>query len=155
MPFPVPHGSRRRLLALIVGVALVATACGDAVESNNAAENTAATESGGSGEAPTVDRELHPDGWAGVLEQPDRSLYDPVEAGEDLPDGFRQLLNRDDIFPVYVPTFRRANQIDWPDEELVIGVELEGEARAYPVGFLNRREIVVDMHRGIPTFVTW
>lgn len=43
----------------------------------------------------------------------------------------------------------------WNPEDLVIGVNLEGEARAYPIGFLTQREMVVDNHRGIPTLVTW
>ena len=83
------------------------------------------------------------------------SVYDPVRAGEELPLGFRQVLSRDAIAPVYDPTFVAADAVDWPADSLVIGVDLEGEARAYPVGFLNRREIVNDNHRGIPTLVTW
>ncbi len=72
-----------------------------------------------------------------------------------MPQGFRQLLVRDAIAPIYDPTFFRPEEVPWPDDELVIGVEIDGDARAYPVGYLNRREIVVDMHRGTPTFVTW
>jgi hypothetical protein len=94
-------------------------------------------------------------GCPGASKEFAEDLYDPIEAGEQAPAGFRQVLKRDWIAPVYDPTFVEADQIDWPEEELVIGVDLEGEARAYPVGFLNRREIVIDMHRGIPTFVTW
>ncbi len=138
MPSRVRRSVPRPLVAIVVGMALLAAACGD---------------DGSGGEV--ADGSFHPDGWAGVVEVPGDELYDPVEAGEELPDGFRQLLNRDDIFPVYLPTFRTAADTDWPDQELVIGVELDGEARAYPVGFLNRREIVVDIHKGIPTFVTW
>ena len=81
--------------------------------------------------------------------------YDPVAAGEELPPGFRQSLDRDDILPVYVPRLIDAADVGWSDASLVIGVDLEGEARAYPVGFLNRREMVIDNHRGIPTLVTW
>jgi len=82
-------------------------------------------------------------------------VYNPVFAGETTPPGFRQLLNRDDIFPIYDPTFVPADGVDWPEGGLVLGVDLEGEARAYPVGFLTRREMVIDNHRGIPTLVTW
>jgi len=90
------------------------------------------------------------------LDVPDpNTIFDPVRAGEELPQGFRQLLPRDGIAPVYDPQFTLADGVDWPQESLVIGVNLEGEARAYPVGFLNRREIVNDNHRGIPTLVTW
>lgn len=81
--------------------------------------------------------------------------YDPVAAGEPLPTGFRQLLQRDAILPVYAPTFVSAGEIDWAGDSLVIGVDLEGEARAYPIGFLGSREMVVDNHRGIPTLVSW
>jgi hypothetical protein len=86
---------------------------------------------------------------------PDLTVYNPVSAGERLPDHYRPTLPRDAIHPVYDPSFVRASDVDWGDEILVIGIELEGEARAYPIGFLNRREIVVDNHRGIPTLVTW
>lgn len=96
----------------------------------------------------------HPDGWPGITTI-DREVYDPVKSGEELPDGFRQLLGRDHITPVYTPAFVAADEVDWALDELVIGVDLEGEQRAYPVGFLTRREIVVDLHRGIPTLVTW
>ncbi len=81
--------------------------------------------------------------------------YDPIEAGEEPPPGFRQSLTRDAILPVYVPRFVPADHVDWRADSLVIGVHLEGEARAYPVGFLNYREMVIDNHRGIPTLVTW
>ncbi len=91
-----------------------------------------------------------------VLDVPDPgSVYDPVVADEALPEGYRQLLARDAIAPVYDPSFVTADGVGWSEESLVIGVDIDGEARAYPVGFLNRREIVNDLHRGIPTLVTW
>ena len=39
--------------------------------------------------------------------------------------------------------------------ELVLGVEVDGEARAYSVGLLSRREIVNDTLAGEPIAVTW
>lgn len=95
----------------------------------------------------------HPEDWPGVTTIPD--VYDPVAAGESQPDGFRQLLGRDLIKPIYEPTFVPSNGVGWPDDELVLGVFLGNEARAYPIGLLNQREIVIDIHRGIPTLVTW
>lgn len=82
-------------------------------------------------------------------------VYDPVAAGEPTPDGFRQLLRRDSIPPVYDPSFVDAGSIDWEDDTLVIGVEHEGEAKAYPVSFLNRREMVIDWIGGTPVLVSW
>ena len=82
-------------------------------------------------------------------------VYNPVLAGERLPDGFRQLLPRDAITPVYEPNFVSAGQITWPDEAQVIGVAMGDEAKAYPVSFLNGREMVVDEIDNIPILVTW
>jgi hypothetical protein len=82
-------------------------------------------------------------------------LYDPTSAGEPLPDDYRTSLPRDAINPVYDPGFVKPDEVDWPLDELVIGVDLNGEQRAYPVGYLSFREIVIDSHRGIPTMVTW
>lgn len=83
------------------------------------------------------------------------AAYNPVTAGESLPDGFRQLLPRDAIQPVYDPVFVRAWQTNWPGDTDVIGVARGGEAKAYPVSHLNGREIVVDEIAGEPILVTW
>jgi len=82
-------------------------------------------------------------------------LLDPTETDEAKPASYRESLPRDAINPIYTPTFIAGTNVDWGPNELVIGVDLEGEARAYPVGLLTWREIVVDDHRGIPTLVTW
>lgn len=84
-----------------------------------------------------------------------RAVYDPVRAGEELPAGFRQLLGRDAIHPVYMPTFVAAEEAGWDDETLVIGVARGTEAKAYPVSFLNHREMVNDSIGGTPVLVTW
>ena len=91
----------------------------------------------------------------GVLADPGQT-YDPVRAGEALPSGFRQLLPRDAILPIYDPAFRTdAGNDAWSDDTLVIGIAFDGYAKAYPVSFLNRREMVVDSIAGIPVLVTW
>ena len=83
------------------------------------------------------------------------AAYNPVTAGEPLPDGFRQLLPRDVINPVYEPEFVEPELAGWADEIEVIGVFFGDEAKAYPVSFMTRREIVVDELDGIPILVTW
>ncbi len=93
-------------------------------------------------------------GPVGVRVDPS-GVYNPVLAGESLPEGFRQILPRDAIAPVYDPSFVAGRDIGWPDDAQVIGVELDGEAKAYPVSFLNGREMVVDEIAGIPILVTW
>ncbi len=81
--------------------------------------------------------------------------YNPVTAGESLPDGFRQLLARDAIAPIYDPIFTTPDQVDWRNDTQVVGVFGGDEAKAYPVSFLNRREMVIDEIGGEPILVTW
>ena len=66
-----------------------------------------------------------------------------------------QLLGRDDIRPIYEPEFVPADDAGYDDNELVMGVAINGEAKAYPVGLLNSREMVNDELAGIPVLVTW
>ncbi len=84
-----------------------------------------------------------------------RDVYNPVTAGETLPHGFTQLLPRDGIQPIYEPEFTPADGADWPPETQVIGVAADDEAKAYPVSFLNRHEMVNDFIAGEPILVTW
>ena len=80
---------------------------------------------------------------------------DPIREGETPPQGYRQLLGRDDIRPVYDPAFVAADAIDWGDDDLVLGLEIDGDARAYSIAYLNSREMVIDRVAGIPVLVTW
>ena len=68
---------------------------------------------------------------------------------------FRQLLPKDAIAPIYTPQFSPADQASLEPGELVIGVEIDGESKAYPIGPLVRREMVNDMIAGVPILVTW
>lgn len=83
------------------------------------------------------------------------NVYDPVRAGEPTPPGYRQLLDRDQILPVYDPVFTSASLVDWPAEMLVIGISGEETAKAYPVTHLNQREMVIDSLEGTPLLVSW
>ncbi len=42
-----------------------------------------------------------------------------------------------------------------PPSTSVIGVEINGEARAYPIAILSSHEVVNDVVGGIPITVTW
>ncbi len=68
---------------------------------------------------------------------------------------YRQLLRRDAILPIYDPEFVTAEEASFSDEELVLGVAINGESRAYPVGVLTYREMVIDEVGGVPLLVTW
>ena len=66
-----------------------------------------------------------------------------------------QLLPRDGIPPIYDPVFVSWDEAIIDPEELVMGVEINGDARAYPVGVLRSREMVDDVVGGVPVLVTW
>lgn len=67
------------------------------------------------------------------------------------------LLPQDAIPALTFPNYygvEDANQEYLPDE-LVIGIDMNGDARAYSVGLLSRHEIVNDTIGGVPLAVTW
>lgn len=68
---------------------------------------------------------------------------------------YSQLLPRDGIRPIYEPEFAPADQVPLADEELVLGVEIDGQAKAYPIAVLTAREMVNDELAGIPILATW
>ena len=77
----------------------------------------------------------------------------PAAAGFSDAD-FVQLLLPDDIPPIYDPQFVPAADADLPDDELVVGSSINGDARAYPAGILYTREMVNDVVGGVPVLVT-
>ena len=66
-----------------------------------------------------------------------------------------QQLGRDWIYPIYQPTFIPWSEADFDDQTYVIGLALNGEAKAYPVDILAYREMVNDVVGGVPVLVTW
>jgi hypothetical protein len=62
----------------------------------------------------------------------------------------------DGIRPIYDPTFSAgADAVTLAPTDLVIGVSLNGDSRAYPVRTLRSREMVNDIVGGIPILATW
>lgn len=70
---------------------------------------------------------------------------------------FSKLLPYDGIRPVYDPQLvsPSAVQNHLQDDELVLGISIKDEAKAYPISVLRFREMVNDEMAGIPTLVTW
>ena len=92
---------------------------------------------------------------------PFTGTYDEVigPSGRSVP-GFSdadyvQLLRPDDIPPIYAPEFVPSSDAGLPDDEPVIGLSINGDARAYPAGILYTREMVNDVVGGAPALVTW
>ena len=63
---------------------------------------------------------------------------------------------RDGIPALNDPEFIAADQATYPSNAaLILGVVIEGEARAYPIGIMNYHEIVNDHFQGRPVCVTY
>ena len=56
--------------------------------------------------------------------------------------------------PIFFETLDRADAM-YDDDEIVLGVEIDGDARAYSVPLLSSHEIVNDTVAGNPIAVTW
>jgi hypothetical protein len=87
-------------------------------------------------------------------------LSDLPQPVNELADGeyaWSQLLARDAIRPIYENEveFVEGQHAPYADDELVIGVEINGQAKAYAIGPLNSREMVNDTVGGVPVLVTW
>ena len=95
------------------------------------------------------------------LVQPTRSVDPPVsDNGAYTPDEALKLvtlLPKDAIPSIDNPTFYSAAEADaeYEDDELVLGVAFDGDARAYSTALLSRHEIVNDVVNGRPIAVTW
>ncbi len=75
-----------------------------------------------------------------------------------------ELLEQDTVQASYSPDFLRPNHgpqfvsaaaADLELRDIFLGLDINGEARAYPVRLLNVREMVEDVVGGVPVFVTW
>ena len=66
------------------------------------------------------------------------------------------VLPKDAIPAILTPSFEAARKVSWLGGKMfVVGVEIGGDSRAYPVPTLSRHEIVNDRVGGIPIAVTW
>lgn len=86
------------------------------------------------------------------------SLVFPSQAGalDFRPEDILTILPKDAIPAILEPSFDEARDATWiKDDNQVIGVEINGESRAYPVAILSNREIVNDTVGGVPIAVTW
>ncbi len=62
---------------------------------------------------------------------------------------------KDGIPAINDPKFKTIKKTSFTDEDLVIGVEYKGEAKAYPYKILDQHEIVNDSIGGLPIAVTY
>jgi hypothetical protein len=66
------------------------------------------------------------------------------------------VLPKNAIPAIMDPAFASGERVSWIlAKDLVVGVEIQGDSRAYPVSTLSRHEIVNDTVGGVPIAVTW
>ena len=82
---------------------------------------------------------------------------DPKENVGDLALQITSLLPKDAIPAILDPQFVSVEDVPllFSDDELVIGVSINGDARAYTIGVLGHHEIVNDVVGGESIAVTW
>lgn len=67
----------------------------------------------------------------------------------------RERIPRDAIEPIYTPKFVAPDEATLQPDEIVMGLVINGDARAYPTGLLRLREMVNDDVGGTPVLVSW
>jgi len=102
---------------------------------------------------------------ADPLTEPTAAGFETQAAGNSVPQptvdlralGMVTIRPRDAIPAIDQPAFLSADEADseYAFYELVIGVEINGEAKAYSAPFLSRHEIVNDSVGGVAIAVTW
>jgi hypothetical protein len=79
-----------------------------------------------------------------------------LSAPDIRPEDIQTILPRDAIQAILHPSFENAAEANWiAGSDSVVGVSINGDARAYPVAILSGREIVNDTVGGVPIAVTW
>lgn len=76
-------------------------------------------------------------------------------AADTTPAGVEQILPRGGIPAVFAPRFVPAAEARLPDDAWVLGVVVEGEAKAYSLNLLNRHEVVNDRSGGTAFAAVW
>lgn len=181
--------NRRTLLLLVLGLALLAAACGTDDSSSESAtadaapaDDDAAEESvepasatgfraptGGDGEhLPALDPGADPTPFAvDRIESTEREEVPSALRGDRSDPSFAEPLipldrilsggpPPDGIPPLDEPRFQTAASVDWLSAvEPVMVVEVEGDARAYPIQIMTWHEIVNDVIGGVPVTVAY
>lgn len=134
----------RKLAAVFGGLVLVATACTSAEPDESAAsgDEVEQAESSSIEGTPSALKNMTAEGLPDPLVDPGE-----VMSGGPPPDG---------IPPIDEPKFLPASEVDFlEDQEPVLSLEIDGEARAYPIQIMIWHEIVNDTLAGVPVTVSY
>ena len=148
--------TRKILIPAAVLLGLVAVACSEAPPPDLA--SGALHDSDNSRQAATTSDSpalaaINPDSQADFSAPFD--LLNPTGQKIVDPRAYRKLIARDVIVPVYEPRYVSPEEANLVDQELVMGVEVNGESKAFPIGLIRNREIVNDTIGGVPLLITW
>jgi Protein of unknown function (DUF3179) len=148
---------RVRLVAGIVGLGVLAAACGgDDGETGSGAASSDRSEAGSEATGTTIDQ-VEPSPGEEVpsaLENPDdESFPDPLVDPDELRSGGPP---PDGIPAIDEPRFMQADQVDFLDDvEPVMALQIGDDARAYPMQIMTWHEIVNDTVDGVPVAATY
>lgn len=83
------------------------------------------------------------------------TVFAPSVPADTLPEGVEQILPRGKIAAISDPQFVSAAEADISDDAWVLGVVVEGEAKAYSLNLLNRHEVVNDRSGNVAFAAVW
>jgi hypothetical protein len=83
------------------------------------------------------------------------SLAAMARAENEVPAGFRRFLPRGRIASLDAPQYVAGSRASIPPEAWVLGIVVDGQARAYSLNLLNRHEVVNDLYGDRPVAVIW
>ena len=151
-PTHAPHMRRMLAAVLVIAGAVLLVACGPAADSTPSPASIAdapppgTTPTGAPAPLPATFSIYDGTGASSEERVPVTLDYGKAEIG---------YLPHDTIRPIYAPEFVGADAARLKPGDFVIGLALNGEARAYPIDILWTREMVNDWVGGIPVLVTW
>ena len=141
---------RARLSPLLILVLLLLVACSGVLEEEQTPP------SGPAAPIPTASGQTT--GTENPKDAPSASTSDArINRRVDVPDDidFPQYVPPDGILPIYEPQFVSAEEAPLKEDELVLAISIDGQAKAYPITVLRSREMVNDELAGIPILATW
>ncbi len=142
---------------ILAGMVLVAAACGgetSADDTTTSAPTTATTPTTEPPTEPTLPADGFPSGESALDNMAAESFPEPLVPPEEILSGGPP---PDGIPPIDSPVFVSVDEADaWLDDsEAVVTLDLDGEARAYPIQVMTWHEIVNDTVSGTPVSVTY
>ena len=155
------HGLRRPLLISAVALSMAVVACGtdtstNALPASPSEPPPTASLSTRPASSPTVQQSNPPAPPPRVARQPTPSAQMPPVTARSGPRPTSPTGRSGGFVPLDNPAFLSASQAHHlSDDELVLGYESEGEARAYPINMMRYHHIVNDSVRGSPLLITY